>query len=73
MFISPKFAAVSLSFSGTVLLSSCVNTLVNLHTHTTYCDGTASALDFVKKANEVEIDKQEFKGITNEIGNTLMI
>ena len=30
-------------------------------------------IDFVKKANEVEINKQEFKGITNEIGNTLMI
>lgn len=30
-------------------------------------------IDFVKKANEVEINKQEFKSITNEIGNTLMI
>lgn len=30
-------------------------------------------IDFVKKENETEIDKQEFKGITNEIGNTLMI
>jgi hypothetical protein len=30
-------------------------------------------IDFVKKANETEIDKQEFKGITNEIGNTLML
>jgi hypothetical protein len=30
-------------------------------------------IDFVKKANEVEINKQEFKSITNEIGNTLML
>lgn len=30
-------------------------------------------IDFVKKANENEINKQEFKSITNEIGNTLMI
>lgn len=30
-------------------------------------------IDFVKKANEIEINKQEFKSITNEIGNTLMI
>lgn len=26
---------------------------MNLHTHTTYCDGTASALDFVKKAKQL--------------------
>jgi len=32
----------------------CGNTLVNLHTHTTYCDGTASALDFVKKAKQLQ-------------------
>ena len=30
-------------------------------------------IDFVKKANEIEINKQEFKGIANEIGNTLML
>ena len=30
-------------------------------------------IDFVKKANEVVINKQEFKSITNELGNTLMI
>ena len=30
-------------------------------------------IDFVKKANETQINKQEFKGIANEIGNTLMI
>lgn len=30
-------------------------------------------IDFVKKANEVDINKQEFKEITNEIGNTLML
>jgi hypothetical protein len=30
-------------------------------------------IDFVKKANEVKINKQEFKGIANEIGNTLML
>jgi hypothetical protein len=30
-------------------------------------------IDFVKKANEVKINKQEFKRIANEIGNTLMI
>jgi hypothetical protein len=30
-------------------------------------------IDFVKKANEVEINKQEFKSITNEIGNMLML
>ena len=27
---------------------------MNLHTHTTYCDGTASALDFVKKAKQLQ-------------------
>lgn len=30
-------------------------------------------IDFVKKANETQINKQEFKGIANEIGNTLML
>jgi hypothetical protein len=30
-------------------------------------------IDFVKKANEIYINKQEFKSITNEIGNTLML
>ena len=30
-------------------------------------------IDFVKKANETQINKQEFKSITNEIGNTLML
>jgi hypothetical protein len=30
-------------------------------------------IDFVKKANEVKINKREFKQLTNEIGNTLMI
>lgn len=30
-------------------------------------------IDFVKKENEKEINKREFKEITNEIGNTLMI
>lgn len=30
-------------------------------------------IDFVKKENENEINKREFKEITNEIGNTLMI
>ena len=30
-------------------------------------------IDFVKKANEIEINKREFKEITNEIGNTLML
>ena len=30
-------------------------------------------IDFVKKANEVEINKQEFKEMINEIGNTLML
>lgn len=30
-------------------------------------------IDFVKKTNENEINKQEFKEITNEIGNTLML
>lgn len=30
-------------------------------------------IDFVKKANEIEINKQEFKAIANEIGNTLML
>ena len=30
-------------------------------------------IDFVKKANEIDINKQEFKEITNEIGNTLML
>jgi len=30
-------------------------------------------IDFVKKANDIEINKQEFKGIANEIGNTLML
>jgi len=29
---------------------------VNLHTHTTYCDGTASSADFVKKANQLQWD-----------------
>ena len=27
---------------------------MNLHTHTTYCDGTTSALDFVKKAKQLQ-------------------
>lgn len=31
-----------------------MNTIVNLHTHTTYCDGTASAQDFVKKAKQLK-------------------
>lgn len=30
-------------------------------------------IDFVKKANEIEINKEEFKAIANEIGNTLML
>lgn len=30
-------------------------------------------IDFVKKENEKEINKREFKELTNEIGNTLMI
>ena len=30
-------------------------------------------IDFVKKTNESHIDKQEFKEIINEIGNTLML
>ena len=30
-------------------------------------------IDFVKKANETEINKREFKELTNEIGNTLML
>ncbi|CAB4153418.1 hypothetical protein UFOVP622_33 [uncultured Caudovirales phage] len=30
-------------------------------------------IDFVKKENETQINKQEFKSITNEIGNTLML
>jgi histidinol-phosphatase (PHP family) len=29
---------------------------VNLHTHTTYCDGTASSSDFVKKAKQLQWD-----------------
>ena len=30
-------------------------------------------IDFVKKANDIEINKREFKEIANEIGNTLML
>lgn len=29
---------------------------MNLHTHTTYCDGTASSSDFVKKAKQLQWD-----------------
>ena len=29
---------------------------MNLHTHTTYCDGTASSADFVKKAKQLQWD-----------------